>query len=229
VPVDWVGIVYYFLGIVALIEILGALIFRAQLHEQGSAQNPAIVLLNRAAWLRMLGVVCSFVLIGSLIPLSANLYARRFPIVTRAALARQVFKDSGGLGLSNKEWSAFLTSPQAVVVKGRALYPRLFEKDQGNSASIYKFYYSKPYPRIVFTVIGPNGETQAMLAAMQAPALPNTSDVVILGCRESTYVQVWAVLLNGGTQIFKRTPASAAESLTCPLREPVCDNNRHCK
>lgn len=229
VPVDWVVIVYYFLGIAALMEIVGALIFRLQPQEQVPAQNPATVLLNRATWLRVLGIVSSFVLIGSLIPLSANLHARRFPTLTRAVLARQVIKDSGGLGLSNKQWSAFLTSPQAVVVKGRALYPRQFEKDQGVSVSIYEFYYPKAYPRMVFTVIGPNGETQAMLASTQVPLLPNTSDVVILGCRESTYVQVWAILLNGGTQIFKRTPASAEESLTCPLREPVCDNNHHCK
>lgn len=229
VPVDWVVIVYYFLGIVALLKIVGTLLFRAQPLIQDLTQFPATVLLNRAAWLRILGVVVSFVLIGSLLPLSVNLYERRFPSLTRAELVRQVRKDTDGLGLSNQAWRTFLRSPDAVVVQGRALYPRQFEKDDGFKVSIYKFYYPKPYPRMLFTVIGPSGETSALLATMQAPALPNTSDVIILGCNESTYVQVWAILLDGGKQIIKRTPATAAESLTCPLQEPVCDNNHHCK
>jgi hypothetical protein len=230
VPVDWVVFVYYLLGIMGLIEILGALFFRPQVENHVPEQQSQTISLNRGAWLRILGVISVFAVIGVFIPLSANLFPQHFPVLTRAELVKQVQQKTGGqLGLTKKEWNSFLKSPQAVIAQGRIFYPRQFDKDEGVNVSIYQFYHLKPYPRMLFTMLGPNGETPAILATMQAPPVPNASDAVILGCRESDYVQVWAIILNNGNQIFKRTPNTVAESLTCPLKEPVCDNNHHCK
>jgi hypothetical protein len=232
VPVDWVVILYYFLGIIALIELVSALFFRPDASAQTNypAQLHSTVLLDRRTWAHMLGIIFSFVLIGSLIPLSASSFKPRYPSLTRAELVQQVIKESGKqLGLSNQEWKAFLSSPQAMIVQGRILYPRQLEKDVGGKASIYNLYHPKPYPRTIFTLIGPNGETPGMLASMQGAAIPNVSDAIILGCRESGFLQVWAVFLNDGSQLIKRTPATAAASLVCPLQEPVCDNNHHCR
>jgi hypothetical protein len=116
-----------------------------------------------------------------------------------------------------------------MLVQGRILYPRQLDKDGGAKTSVYSFYHPKAYPRMLFTLIGPIGETSAMFASTQAAAIPNASDAIILGCRESDYIQVWAVLLQDGSQLVKRTPATAATKLVCPLQEPVCDNNHHCK
>lgn len=230
VPVDWVVFVYYLLGIMALLEILSTLFFRPQAENSVLVQPPQTISLNRIAWLQILGVVSAFAMIGAFIPLSANLFPQHFPVLTRAELVKQVEQKNGvELGLTKKEWNSFLKSPQAIIVQGRIFYPRQFDKDEGAKVSIYKFYHLKPYPRMLFTILGPNGEMPAILAAMQAPPVPNASDAVILGCRESDYVQVWAIILDDGNQIFKRTPNTVAESLTCPLKKPVCDNNHHCK
>ncbi len=231
VPVDWVVIVYYFLGLVALVEMIGALFFDPTIFvpERAAAQVQATIQFNRTTWARMFGVVFTFILIGLLIPLSGSFFKRRYPSLTRFELSRQVIKDSSRqLGLSDADWAAFLASPQAVVLQGRILYPRQFEKDEGSKVSVYDSYHPKPYPRTIFTLIGPNGDRSAMLASLQAASLPNASDAIILGCRESDYLQVWAVLLDGNN-LIKRTPATSATSLICPLVAPVCDNNHHCK
>lgn len=230
VPVDWVVIVYYFFGIMALIELVSAFFARPALAAQAIApQRQAVVLLNRATWLRFSGVLLTFLLIGTLIPLSASPFEQRFPPLTKNQLSQQVFlKTIHQMGVSREAWLKFLSSPQAMLIQGRILYPRQFEKDAGAKVSVYNFYHPQPYPRVLFTLIGPTGETPAMFAAMQAPAIPNASDAIIFGCRESDYIQVWGVLLNDG-QLIKRTPASTAKSLTCPLQAPVCDNNHHCK
>lgn len=232
VPVDWVVVVYYFIGILALIETVSALFVRPQIVVEPVLSPPlqTSLLLRRATWLRLSGVIISFLLIGMTIPLSTSFFEQRYPPATRKQIAQQVLTEAGSqLGLSNKEWMSFLSSPQSVIIQGRILYPRQIEKDDGPKASVYKFYHPKPYPRMLFTLIGPGSITSAMFASMQAPNIPNASDAIILGCRESNYVQVWAVLLQDGSQLIKRTPATAATSLVCPLPEPVCDNNHHCR
>jgi hypothetical protein len=130
------------------------------------------------------------------------------------------------LGISHKELSVFLADPQAVILQGRALYARQLEKDQGSPVSVYNFYHPQPYPRTIFTLIGPNGENRGIFPALQAAPIANASDTIILGCRESDYIQVWAVLLTSSNLLVKRTPPAP---LTCPLQEPVCDNNGHCR
>ncbi len=232
VPADWVVIVYYFLGLVALIEIVSAAFSSIPIFVQHPAQptQQTPILFNRAVWLRISGIILAVLLIGTLIPLSSTFFERRYPPLSKKDLRLQVTaKASTQLGLTSKEWQAFLSSPQSIIMQGRILYPRQFEKDEGPAASIYDIYIPKPYPRMVFALIGPNGMNNAMLAAMQAPNIPNASDAIILGCRESTYIQVWGILVNDGDQFIKRTPATAAESLLCPLQEPVCDNNHHCR
>ncbi len=228
VPVDWVVIVYYFLGILALIEMACAF-SRADLFGQipVSANIETAIPFSRAAWGKIFGVIVLFTVIGALIPLSGSFFERRYAPLTRRELGRQVVTQAKSqLGISGLELSKFLVSPRSLILQGRILYAREFEKDEGLGVSIYPFYHPKPYPRMIFTLIGYKGETRAILPSIQPAPIPNVSDAIILGCRENDYIQVWAVLLTDSNLLIKRAPAAP---LTCPLVEPVCDNNGHCK
>jgi hypothetical protein len=179
---------------------------------------------------RIAGIMITFVLVGSLIPLSSSFFVRRYSPLSPNDLKLQVIaKAKEQVGLDSKAWDAFLASPQAVVIQGRVLYPRQLEKDMGPHTTIFDSYKPLPYPRMLFVMIGPTGLNRAMLASMQAPTIPTASDAIILGCQERTYIQVWGILVNDGNQFIKRTPATAAESLICPLQPPICDNNHHCR
>ena len=230
VPVDWVVTLYYFIGILALIEIVFA--FSSPTFFARSMMPPlnpdADLPFNRATWLKIFGIVFSLVMIGALIPLSGNLFEQRYAPLSRKELVQQVVnRTKGQRKISNPALRQFLQSPRSIILQGRILYPREFERDQGLDISIYAFYHPKPYPRMLLTLLGPMGETQLIFPSTQAAPIPNASDAIILGCSENKYVQVWAVLLTESDLLIEQTPS--LKSPTCPLAEPVCDNNHHCE
>lgn len=229
VPVDWVVIVYYFLGILVLIEIVGAF-FRPVFSSQAA---PSINLhdtipLNRITWMRILGVLIVVTMVGALIPLAGNIFEKRYTPLSRRQLIRQVQTQliNDQVDLTGREVRSLLSNRLAVILQGRILYTRQLEKDQGLDVSIYNFYHPKPYPRTIFTLIGPGGESRGVFPSIQAALIPNASDAIVLGCRESDYIQIWAVLLPGSDVLLKRNPSAPP---VCPLTEPVCDDNHHCK
>jgi len=231
VPVDWVVSLYYFIGILALVEIIFAFFSPAFFTRNApplSNPDAGLIFNNRVTWLKIFGIVLSLVMIGTLIPLSGKLFEQRYSSLNRSELIRQVMKQTKDQSkISNATLRKFILTPGSMILQGRILYPREFDKDQGLDISIYAFYHPKPYPRMLLTLLGPQGETQLIFPSTQAVPIPNASDAIILGCSDSKYVQVWAVLLTDSNLIIKRSPAS--KPLTCPLSEPVCDNNHHCK
>jgi len=55
----------------------------------------------------------------------------------------------------------------------------------------------------------------------------HAGDVLVIGCLEPDRLDALAVIVQGNTQtVYTRSPES---ELTCPLRQPVCDNNSVCK
>ena len=127
-----------------------------------------------------------------------------------------------------KDIQNFLSGENAVILQGRSLYPRQFNKDDGLDVSIYNFYHSLHYPRTLFTVLGPLGENVVILPRTEPANIGNAVDVVVLGCRVDGYVQAWTVLATDDNSLYTRMPASSGPP-TCPLAEPVCDNNKNCR
>jgi hypothetical protein len=82
---------------------------------------------------------------------------------------------------------------------------------------------------MVFVLIGPQGTIAAMLPGRGISALPNASDVILLGCKSRPQgydlVNALLVVLPREGIGYARSPAAP---LTCPLPEPVCDNNKNC-
>ena len=68
-----------------------------------------------------------------------------------------------------------------------------------------------------------------MLAGPAPRVLPNASDAIVLGCsyRQAGYdmVSALAVVLPQQGISIARLPAAP---LSCPLPDPVCDNNKIC-
>jgi hypothetical protein len=138
-----------------------------------------------------------------------------------------IAKAGQSTGLSLTELEQFLSSQNAVILMGRSLYPRQFYKDQGLDISIYDFYHPLPYPRTLFTVIGPMGESVVILPRTSPAGISNSTDVMVIGCNKIGYIQAWAVVNLENNQVFNPLPST--KLLTCPLPEPVCDNNKNCR
>ena len=228
VPVDWALILYYFLGLMLLWEMAAAFFGKALfVVESLQAERDAYPSFGRKAILQIAGIVLLFGGLGSLLPLTGSFFEQRYPPVTQKILWQHFIAQPGALsGVTGADIKAFFSHPNAQVLQGRILYPRFFERLSGYEASMFDYYRPRIYPRMVLTLLGPQGETSVILPVSEVPRLPNASDAIILACREGDHVQAWAIWLTAENRIIKRDPAAP---LSCPLREPVCDNNRNCQ
>lgn len=228
VPVDWILVVYYVLGLVELLG-LGALML-AGLRQQALPPlgHAAIPVDARAGLSRAFSTVVLLAVIGGLVPLAGVLYPRRYSAISSPSPTDQIAPYLSSLRLRRADVDAFLQQPGAVALNGRALYPRYYRPGKGE---LYSFgpFLAAPYPRMVFSVIGPQGLAYVVLPGKAPKAFPNASDISLLGCQSSaqgySLVSAVAVILPAQHAGYARTPASP---LTCPLPEPVCDTNGNC-
>jgi hypothetical protein len=226
VPMDWIITIYFLAGVFQIMVWVGravgvqwALEFNpAGQNMDHSESTPGTFSKTTFALFILLGV-------GSLLPLSENLFSERYQNFDpgQALAENKQALETAGLGIPSIE--SFLQNPNAEILRGRALYPRYFLRDQQEAV----FFPSLPlfYPRTTFDLIGPEGQRSVVLPGAMPPQFPHASDVVVVGCREQYYFDALAVIILGenGT-VYVRLPES---ELTCPLRQPVCDNNSVCK
>lgn len=225
VPADWAVIVYYVLGFFTVIEILFGLFFTINTSREVEESE----LMPGISWVRkgVIVLTVSFML-GTLLPLSQRINGKRFAAQSETEKINELFSVAGeSIGLDKLEVTRFLAGDDAVLVSGRSLYPRQFVKDEGLDASVYDFYHVMPYPRTFFTLIGIEGEKEVILPRSSPAMIPNSTDVMVIGCKEKSYIRAWAVIRMDDGSISKQTPESAV--LGCPLIEPVCDNNNYCR
>jgi hypothetical protein len=225
VPVDWVIIIYYTLGLVTAVEL--ALAFFGQADAQSDNQNEITAGNNPRWWTGALAVLLACAALGTLLPLAQTINAYRYQVLPDTTLAEKFIATSGKqLGLTMQDLQKFLSNPDAIILQGRSLYPRQFNKDEGLDISVYTFYHTMPYPRTLFTLLGQKGENIIILPRIEPAKIANSVDVMTLGCRADGYIQAWVVVRMDDLSVFERmTPGTP---LACPLPEPVCDNNKNC-
>jgi hypothetical protein len=222
VPMDWIVTVYFLLGVLQLvIWVARALGVQWEPSEKDSISiQPAPNELPRAAF--ALVVILVF---GSLLPLSEHLYSPKF----RELDIQQVLDENQMIletaGLNTASIDSFLQNEKATILTGRALFPRHYGIDEGLT-----YFYPNlplPFPRLTFNLIGPKGQQGIVLPGDVPDYFPHASDVLVIGCLEPDRLDALAVIVQGDTQtVYTRSPES---ELTCPLRQPVCDNNSVCK
>lgn len=185
---------------------------------------------NGSPWYsRPVASVVLLVVIGGLVPLAGILYPRRYPAKQPQSLVDEMAAYLPGLSLSRDNVDTFLKQPGAVVLSGRALYPRFYRQGKGELFS-YGPFLAASYPRTVFVLIGPHGLSYAVLPGPAPKIFPNAVDATILGCssqrRGDPVVSVLALVLPEQGASYARSPAAP---LTCPVAEPVCDDNGNCR
>jgi hypothetical protein len=127
--------------------------------------------------------------------------------------------------LTKDQVEEFIGIPKSVALQGKALYPIYFKQESGLPL-IPRFSQSvRKYPRLVFKVIGSRLNTFVILPSETIPELPHATEVIVIGCKEQYEIQALAVILPDQEVGYLRSPESP---LACPLRIPVCDNNKNC-
>jgi hypothetical protein len=83
------------------------------------------------------------------------------------------------------------------------------------------------FPRTGFFLIGPKGQENVLLPGGVPEQLPHASDALVIGCRGQNYFDALMVVIMDKTDaVYARSPKS---ELTCPLQQPVCQDNNTCR
>jgi hypothetical protein len=241
VPVDWVIYFYYAIG---LVEIIRSCISAIGFHANGffeKSVNPGpdqgSAKLN---WGNAGLVILPFFLIVASLPLLELASPGEKPPETTDSLLEKLnektfFEQSG---FSHQEVEQFLENPDALLISGHGFYPRYYSYDQGEPIlpGQMTVYTAREYPRLVFTLLLPNGERPVLLPIDERRLyFPDAVEVIVGGCQvgQSTilisylnYIDAaFVIILDETGTVHLRVPEAP---LACPLSEPVCDNNRNC-
>lgn len=230
VPVDWIVILYFAIGLIELFFILT----NNRFFRKPQPDSAPLAFAFSDNLPRAFMFVFALALI---LPLSEMLFPPAYPQLAKTEGEKQIsvspafLSATANIGYSEEQIVNFLkTDKRSILLNGRALYPRYFfprEVMQSPEDAIYNL----AYPRLEFTLIGPDDRQTVLLASQNPVELQNTSDVFVLGCSQESgnvrSVDAIAIIpYRPEQQVLMRQPLTP---LQCPLPEMVCDNNANCK
>jgi hypothetical protein len=222
VPADWIVLLYFVAGILAL---LGNLSGPAPALEDEAPPSGAP---GARAWITAVLVVTALgatpLLVESplLVPsAAADAQAEVLDTPATVEALRQA-------GYGAEEIARFLHDNKATAIKGQVMYPKflgyraLANQAEGAMAPV-------AFPHLEFVLMGPEKPDLVALYGQTAQLLPHLTDAVVIGCRRRTPTYVDAIVV---AQVAEAGVVHLRENrppLACPLPEPACDNNGRCQ
>ena len=219
-PVDWVGILYFTIGLAQLtlwvlksfdLELPQFLAGtpehdkRSELPGQSNPerQNPA----------KTAVLAAGILLVGAMVPLAEVIVPPRYtePLLqARLADLQEI---------APVEVAGFLESG-GIIAQGRALYPRFYRADQGESGNWVAFL-PRPYPRISFYLVGPDNLDIILPSTEPPEQFTHGTDALVFGCWDENHVDALFVSLYADAntnpeQILLRDPSAELTCLTDP-------------
>jgi len=211
-PVDWVGMLYYSLGMVQAcfwLAMLFANRFLPQAWEPGrEASAVAAESQTRKPWKRIAAAGLVIFLLTAAIPITEraipNRYQEMTPQAVLASLQATGVLQAAGINEANLEEFLKQESSQALV--GRALYPRFYPAGEGAPSVVWASYARRDYPRLGLYLIP--GDVAVVLPSLKSPAyFPHGSDVLVIGCQRSDHLEAFlVVLLDDARTVIGQTP-----------------------
>lgn len=224
-PADWVVYVY---SAIALLEItisvflvLGTPPARLTPLLSRVDITPKQAGVSRWNWWSVAGVGLLIVFVGSLPIMAERFVPRRYPVQTKAELINELFqsREVQDSSLNLVQLETFLRYPDTLIFKGRALYPRYYAAGDGEPRTAKTGYEVLPYPRTLFLMASNAYNGLIQLKAEAPPAnLPNTADVIVVGCEAEKYMEAQMVLVLGDSG--ELTIVDDAIPTFCPVGTP---------
>ena len=196
-PVDWVLILYYCIGLGQL-SLWGwayASAARTVVPKKQKASKLPISFNWRNERLPQYSAI--IFVVALLLPTAEMLIPNRYVELDRATAIAE-WQRSGLTAQTQLDPFDFLDQPGAAALVGRALYPRYYVAGMGEPGGQWPAFNPLPFSRLGFVLIGPQGE-QVVLPISAVPAVfPNGADVLVFGCREESYLRAVAVVFSDG-------------------------------
>lgn len=226
-PVDWVGILYFSIGI-AQVTLWGFKYFTGKEPPRMVIAETCIDQKNleeSSPASRSSTPITIFTIVIGLIIVGCSL-----PITEKAILTRYQTELTPTEVMSLVEQKANLIDPDirgsvesilagnSTILHGRALYPRFHSPNVGEPGE-WRSFQPRPYPRVSFYLVGPQN-LGVILPDDEVPDhFPHGSDVIVIGCYNDRYFDaIGVIILNSADRsvesILLRDPL---DGYTCPL------------
>ena len=224
-PVDWVVILYYLMGILQI----GVWLFRwsgwVPATETIAEETAGPSASKFWPYMRAMPAIAILFAIGMSLPAAEQISQPRYSLRANEEIITTL-EERGLLeqaGLTREEVNIFLAMPNAMLIEGKAIYPRYYRIGLGEpDRSTY--YRPLDYSRLVFSIIGPYSviEQGVVIPGERPNFAIHNMDVVVMGCYNTSYYapfidSVVVFILNDSGYIYTRAPESP---LQCPLQTP---------
>ena len=207
-PVDWVAILYYAIG-VAQIALWCLLLLSQETNRTGGLiVSPSSLESHTSAptsksfiWqVGLIGLV--FLLVGLSLPLSEIVFPVRYPHQAALQVKGQLMLDLKKENQSGQIQAAaqLLQQPGITFISGRALYPRFYDKGENEPKTAKTGYTGLNFARLVFSVVGSQNPLVVFPIDQSPGYFPNAADVLLAGCMQAHYFQAEVILVNQGTK-----------------------------
>jgi hypothetical protein len=217
-PVDWILIVYFSIGLADLSarllqKITGLELPALLLNEEPNLQPahiaPAILRSPKFYSLSILLILGS-----SLIPLTEKAFPQRYTSERQESLVASLFQSDLLPSDQRAALETFLNHG-GTLVSGRALYPRFFREFLGEPGSNNPFG-PQSYPRIGFYLAGPQHSAVVLPTLTKPGYFPHAADVLVFRCSAEQALAVAVFDERQAVQaVYLRSPSPL--SLSCPF------------
>ena len=218
-PADWVIYLYFAIGIGQVTLWLhafytgqGGYEFKTDIEK--SWQRIKAISFN-VKFPTAAGIFLSIGLLSlGLIPLGIEAAVpQRYPHVPREDLL-----DSVAL-FEEDEIRNLLDSDGAVVLQGRALYPRFYKAGEGEPGDEWPAFNERNFARIGFVLLYGSQRTNVIMPMNGPPEVfPHASDVIVVGCKDDDYVDAAVISISTGQMVSIVGPSSSG--MSCQLPSP---------
>jgi hypothetical protein len=187
-PVDWVVILFYCIGISQLALLLFVYLFGDSSPKGKVPRRTETPQTNRGLYTAGAAIF----MFGMIFLLAEKILPPRYEDPARVEQAWHQIADEAPVAMDE-----FLGQSGAMVYYGRALYPRFYPQDQGEPGGTSS-YNVQPFARMAFWVVGLAVDRVAFPIEASPFAFPNAVDVVVFGCSEEGYTRAAAVVFPNG-------------------------------
>jgi hypothetical protein len=227
VPMDWILVLYFMAGVLFLFTEAARIarfrqvsIFETETQDEKGGST-------RSSWQKTIMALIVVFALGLLAPLAEKISSPRYAGFDIPAAMQKWEPQITQAGLDPELLNAFLKNPGAEALVGRTLYPRSYKMGQGEISFYFYPFTNMDFPRTGFFLIGPHGQDNIILAGGFPKYLPHLADALVIGCRERNYVDaLMVIVLDEQGTVYARSPMP---ELTCPMEQPVCNNNSKCQ
>jgi hypothetical protein len=227
-PVDWVGIFYYGIGI-SHVTIWGfkfltakdaPQLIVAETRKNIQVQPEHTIKRSRSFWIKtILFIAIGLFLVGLILPISEKVISPRYQNeLTSGKVLSLIKQDSTHIDEGTLASLETFSKANGTILEGRALYPRYHPANVGEPGE-WRSFQPRPYPRISFYLVGPDNIGVILPTDESPDSFTHGTDVIVLGCYSDRYFDAYSVIIWDSTNqsinsVYTRYPQ---EGSNCPL------------